>query len=98
MTTVSFTTVAQEFPEGTAAGFYNVAVNGTDGIAVQAQNVGLGGEATFTLPAGTYTASVTLLDVAGNVLGVKVESAAFTIAAPAPVTVSLQVPVNVTVA
>ncbi len=107
MTTVNFTTVLEEFPEGTVAGNYNVRIIGIDGVAVEAQNV-TGTEAVFSLVPGIYTATVLLHDAAGNPLGAMVTSESFTIAVPAGteetpspapvvVTVSIAVPSTITV-
>ena len=97
MTTVTFTTVAQEFPLGTVAGVYSVKIiDSTTGVAVEAQNVE-SSEAIFTLNAGTYKASVQLMDTSNNPLGDAVLSDEFTVVATVPVTVSLMVPGVVTV-
>lgn len=97
MTTVTFTTIPQAFPEGTIAYNYNVSIlDSVSNVPVEAQNTN---ElvVTFTLNPGTYVASVQLMGSSGETLGAAVVSEAFTIAAPAPVTVELQVPASVVV-
>ena len=96
MTTVLVTaqTFAQDFPAGTQAGEWRVAIKDTTGVDVEAQMVS-SPAATFTnLLPGTYTAEVSRLDSSNAVLGVAMTSAAFTIAAPM---VSVDVPQVVTV-
>ncbi len=95
MSLLSFNTVGQEFPAGTVAGNYRVQVLNSLGTVISSQETALT-TVTFTVPAGTYTARVSLLDENGTQLGESANSAQFTVA-EGPVTITLQVPLTVSV-
>ena len=92
-----FTTQAQDFPAGTVAAGYHLTLTETTTGAVLIGTAALGQtEVTVAdVPAGTYTASIALVDATGVALSPAVLAAvALVVAPPAPTTVSLAVPVS----
>lgn len=104
-TTINFTTVPKEFPEGTVAGAYNVTIIDSNGVPIEAKNT-MATSVLFNLQPGTYQVSVQLLADNGIPLGYRVLSDLFTIDAPIvtdpvdpspAVMVEIQIPSSVTV-
>lgn len=94
-----FTTGPQDFPAGTVAAGYHLTLTETATGAV------LVGTAALTetsvsipdVPPGTYGAAIALVDAAGSPLAPAVAAAdPFVVPPPAPTTVTLQVPVSLT--
>lgn len=87
--------VDQQFPEGTVAGPLVVSVTDTvTNLVVGSQTV-TGESVTFAaLPAGAYAVSCIRTDDKGNALGVASTPFPFVIDAPAPVFVTISIPVS----
>lgn len=104
---VAVTLTSQDFAAGTVAGGTHASLLDASGNVIAQQSAATGGadtsdSVTFpSVPDGTYTVSVVRQDSNGNVLGLPVTSAAFTVqgAGGGPTTVAITVPtaVNVTV-
>ena len=92
-----FTTAAQDFPAGTVAAGYHLTLTETTTGAVLIGTAALGQtEVTVAdVPAGTYTASIALVDASGSPLAPAVVAVSpLVVAPPAPTTVSLAVPTS----